>query len=76
MVDFKDVTFIIPVRFDSDDRRRNFRITIGYLIKNFDTNIIVLESDNESNEDFVKSISNDIEYIFEKIKSANSSNYR
>jgi cell division GTPase FtsZ len=41
MIDFKDVTFIIPVRFDSEDRKRNFRITIAFLEKHFDTNIIV-----------------------------------
>ena len=48
MENFKDVTFIIPVRFDSEDRRRNFKICIDYLLNNFDTNIIVLESDTEN----------------------------
>jgi len=66
MIDFKDVTFIVPVRFDSDDRRVNFETSMRYILRNFDTNIIVLESDNKSNEDFVKSISNKIKYIFEK----------
>jgi predicted glycosyltransferase involved in capsule biosynthesis len=66
MIDFKDVTFIIPIRFDSEDRKKNFKITIGFLEKNFYTNIIVMESDTESNEDFVKSVSEKIEYVFEK----------
>jgi predicted glycosyltransferase involved in capsule biosynthesis len=66
MIDFKDVTFIVPVRFDSEDRRRNFRTSMGYILRNFDTNIIVLESDGESNEDFVKSVSDKIKYVFEK----------
>jgi len=66
MIDFKDVTFIIPIRFDSEDRKRNFRITINFLEKNFDTNIIVMESDKVSNENFVRSVSNNLDYIFEK----------
>ena len=66
MKNFKDVTFIIPVRFDSEDRRRNFKICIDYLLNNFDTNIIVLESDKVSNEEFVKSVSSHIKYVFEK----------
>ena len=65
MIDFKDVTFIIPIRFDSEDRKRNFKITIGFLEKTFDTNIIVMESDKESNEEFVKSVSNKVLYLFE-----------
>ena len=66
MIDFKDVTFIVPVRFDSEDRRRNFRTSMNYILRNFDTNIIVLESDETSNEGFVKSVSEDIKYVFEK----------
>jgi predicted glycosyltransferase involved in capsule biosynthesis len=66
MIDFKDVTFIVPIRFDSEDRRNNFKISMNYLLRNFDTNIIVLDSDKESNEDFVKSISEKIKYVFEK----------
>jgi predicted glycosyltransferase involved in capsule biosynthesis len=69
MIDFRDVTFIIPIRFDSEDRKRNFKITINFLEKNFDTNIIVMESDKDSNEDFVRSASNKLEYIFEKDES-------
>ena len=65
MIDFKDVTFIMPVRFDSEDRRRNFRISTEFLLRNFDTNIIVMESDKDSNEEFVKSVSADIHYVFD-----------
>jgi predicted glycosyltransferase involved in capsule biosynthesis len=66
MIDFKDVTFIVPIRFDSQDRRDNFKISMNFLLKNFDTNIIVLENDENSNEEFVKSVSNRIKYVFEK----------
>lgn len=66
MINFKDVTFIVPTRFDSEDRRNNFKISMNYLLRNFDTNIIVLDSDKESNEEFVNSVSSKIKYIFEK----------
>jgi len=69
MIDFKDVTFIIPIRFDSEDRKRNFAVTINFLEKNFDTNIIVMESDKTSNESFVKNISKKIHYVFEEHES-------
>jgi len=66
MINFKDVTFIVPVRFDSEDRRNNFQISMNYLLRNFDTNIIVLDSDKKSNKDFVKSVSEKIKYVFEE----------
>lgn len=66
MINFKDVTFIVPVRFDSQDRKDNFKTSMSFLLRNFDTNIIVLESDENSNEEFVKSISEKIKYVFEK----------
>lgn len=69
MIDFKDVTFIIPIRFDSDDRKKNFEITISFLEKNFDTNIIVMESDKFSNEEFIRSVSKNLIYVFEKNES-------
>ena len=37
--------------------------------KTFDTNIIVMESDNESNEEFVKSVSNKLTYVFNQTDS-------
>lgn len=40
---FKDVTFIIPVSFDSRDRQKNLELTVFYLMSNFDTNIIIGE---------------------------------
>lgn len=66
MIDFKDVTFIIPVNFDSQDRKDNFKITINYLLRNFDTNIIVMESSSNSNKEFVESVSDKISYYFDK----------
>ncbi len=42
-IDFTDVTFMIPLRIESDDRRKCLTIVIDYLVKHFNTNIIVLE---------------------------------
>jgi hypothetical protein len=36
-----------------------------YILRNFDTNIIVMESDVNSNEEFVKSVSDKIKYHFD-----------
>jgi hypothetical protein len=42
-IDFTDVTFMIPVRIESDDRRKCLTIVLDYLVKHFNTNILVLE---------------------------------
>lgn len=42
-INLRDVTFIIPVKFDHQDRRENINITLNFLQKTFDTNIIVGE---------------------------------
>ena len=69
MHNLKDVTFMIPVKLDSDDRRTNLRITLNYLHRHFDTNIIVYESDEQSNEKFIRSLTDKpIHYMYEKIK--------
>lgn len=41
----KDVSFLIPVRIDSESRLENLYFTTRYLEKYFDTNIIIAESD-------------------------------
>lgn len=81
-IDLTDTTFIIPVRIDSRDREFNLSFILKYLTDNFDTNIIVKESDdaprarsivreliNSSNIDPYRSdnlISDGIKYIFEE----------
>lgn len=47
MINLKDVTFMIPFKYDSPERLRNLRIVIKYIKKYFDTNIIVCEGDTE-----------------------------
>jgi hypothetical protein len=47
MHNLKDVTFLIPVRIDSEDRLYNLETIVAYLKRHFVTNIQVLEYDKE-----------------------------
>lgn len=47
-IPLKEVTFIIPLRIETDDRMRNIITTLIYLLRSFDTNIIVKEFDSAS----------------------------
>jgi len=47
-VPLKEATFIIPLRIETDDRMRNIITTLIYLLRGFDTNIIVKEFDSVS----------------------------
>jgi predicted glycosyltransferase involved in capsule biosynthesis len=44
-IDLKDLTFLIPVRIDSNERHENIKMVLEYLKSNFNTTIIVLEAD-------------------------------
>ncbi len=46
--DLTKTTFIIPLRIESRDRMRNIVCTLVYLLRNFDTQIIIKEHDMES----------------------------
>lgn len=52
--DLTKTTFIIPLRIESVDRMRNITTTLVYLLRNFDTQIIIKEHDVESI--FLKSV--------------------
>jgi len=43
MINAKDVTFIIPVKYDHPDRKENLELTLKFIHKYFDTNIIIGE---------------------------------
>lgn len=48
MYNLSDVTFTIPIRIDSKDRLRNLQIVIyDYLLKHFNTNILICEDSPE-----------------------------
>lgn len=48
MIDLSDVTFMIPIQLESEDRIMNINIVSLYLKTHFDTNIIIAEQGYES----------------------------
>ena len=75
MIDLKNCTFIIPIMIESEDRMRNVVTVLAYLLKNFDTKVIVKEVDVESVfedqvlpqiEDFLGDNINNLTHVFEK----------
>jgi len=44
--DLPDVTFLVPLRIDSTERKENIDTLIKYTFKHFETNLIVLEADS------------------------------
>ena len=46
--DLRKCTFIIPLRIETADRMRNIVTSLIYLLRNFNTNVIVKELDTES----------------------------
>jgi hypothetical protein len=47
-IDLSNCTFLIPIRVESADRMRNIITSICYILRNFDTHIIVKEIDATS----------------------------
>lgn len=78
-IEISNTTFIVPIKLESDDRIRNAALSIGYLINNFDTNVIVKEVDYEKKFEStalekIKSVSdqnslNQITYIYQETNS-------
>ena len=66
--DLKDVTFTIPVRFDTNDRVENVTLIVDYLNHHFDTNIIVMEEAKEQKFSF---LSDKVKYHFVKTDDPN-----
>jgi len=63
-IDLTDVTYLIPVRLDSIVRLENLMLTVELLLKNFETNIMILESTVYSNGIIQKLLENTVDYIF------------
>lgn len=61
MINLKETTFIIPIMIDTNDRRENIDIVVGYISHHFDTNIIIKESDYTQKYETLK-----VKYIYEK----------
>jgi hypothetical protein len=73
MIDLSNVTFIIPLRIDSDDRLRNIILSTSFLLNTFDCKVIIKESDEISKFDswarpLIESITDtkNLTYIFEE----------
>lgn len=65
-IDFKDITFLIPIRVDSIIRIENLLATIRFVRSHFLTNIIVLEADKFNNGVLKRLLPKDVEYLFVK----------
>jgi len=66
-INLKDVTFIIPVMIDTEDRRENLDLVLKYLLNYFDTNIIVKEcDDNQKYYNPCFTSEPQVRYIFER----------
>lgn len=73
MIDLRNVTFIIPLRIDTDDRLRNIVLTTSFLLNTFDCKVVIKESDEISKfnawaKPLIESISDttNLSYIFEE----------
>ena len=73
MIDLSNVTFIIPLRIDTDDRLRNIICTTAFLLNRFKCKVIIKESDEMSKFNAwafpkISSISDvaNLKYIFEE----------
>lgn len=65
--DLTDFTFLIPVRIDSIVRLENLMMTVDYIQRNFDTNIIILHASKYENTFIPKLLnmrSGNIRYLF------------
>lgn len=51
-IDLSDVTFLIPVHYDHEDRKENLQLCINYLQANFKTNILIGEQGSEEMNHF------------------------
>lgn len=62
-IDLNDVSFLIPIRIDSEDRLENLIIVTNYLNLKFKTKIIVLEADSEQKVNLSK-LPDEVEFHF------------
>lgn len=60
--DLTAMTFCIPIRIESDYRRRNLVCLLSYITRYFDTSILILEADKKRR--FVTETSSPIRYLF------------
>ena len=61
-IDLKELTFLIPVRIDSNNRKANLEVLLTILSRDFDSTIIVLEADTQQR--FFPSGNSYFQYLF------------
>ena len=74
MIDLSNVTFIIPLRIETDDRLRNIILTSSFLLHHFNCKLLIKEvSDDNVFEKYAKPVigrlnvnQDNLTYIFEK----------
>ena len=64
-IDLNDVSFQIPVRFDSQDRRENLDLCISIIKKYFDTEIIVYEQGDTLGDCHFKYLEKDVIFKYD-----------
>lgn len=65
-LDLKDVTFLIPLRIDTINRLENTQVVVDYLIKNFETQIRILEASSRDTGILQKLLPKDVEHYFKE----------
>lgn len=64
MIYLNETTFIIPIKIESEDRAINAKITLNYLLSNFQTNIIIYEvSENKKLESILEKIDLNLSFV-------------
>jgi predicted glycosyltransferase involved in capsule biosynthesis len=67
MIKLTDVTFTIPVKFDSNERKRNLEAIVSYLTTHFLTNIMIIEDGpHQALQDVLSSHQKKFTHIFVK----------
>ena len=71
MINLKDLTIVIPVKIESQDRYYNLKTVLGFINNHFETNVkIIEESNNNSKIDFLQNFNNlNIDYKFYQVSS-------
>ena len=67
-----DLTFIFPIRIDSNERLENVKTNIFYLKKLFNANIIIAEDGTKNNFEDVIKIESNFHHLFYKTKIINN----
>jgi hypothetical protein len=63
-----DTTLLIPIRIDTEERKKNINITLQYILKHTDCDVIIKE--NDANQKLFLEYNSRIKYIFEKNESS------